>query len=156
MKYKQYLKDKHKVWFCENCLNVETEKLHIRHSTHTTEKQSVETAALIQFEPPPNTAQIVLNQSNDSIQLNDMIMNVFMKEIHGIVKEIRVEQTNMQVQIKRLTESTEEMKQKVESLVKSNEDLKNENDFLRKTVDNCNFKINNFAQNMLANKLEIC
>lgn len=154
LQYKQYLKDKHKVWFCESCLSVETEKLHIRHSTHTIEKQSVETAALIHSEPPPNQAQVVLNQSNDSIQLNDM--NVFMKEIHGIVKEIRVEQTNMQAQIKRLTESTEEMKHKVESLVKSNEDLKNENDFLRKTVDNCNFRINNFEQNMLANNLEIC
>lgn len=83
-------------------------------------------------------------------------MNVFMKEIHGIVKEIRAEQANMQTQIKRLTESTEEMKHKMESLVKSNEDLKNENEFLRRNIENCNFRINNFEQNELVNNIEIC
>lgn len=79
-----------------------------------------------------------------------------MKEIHCIVKEIRDEQANMHKQIKCLTESTEEMKNKVEMLLKSNDDLKAENVFLRKNLDNCNYRINTFEQNMLLNNLEIC
>lgn len=38
LKYKKYAKEKHKVWFCENCVNLETEKIQIRHSiTNTSE-----------------------------------------------------------------------------------------------------------------------
>lgn len=94
LNYKKYLKDKHKIWFCDSCLNTETEKLQIRHATRSTTKEPETTVAEVHMQPSnQESTPIQGTQNNDSIQLKDM--NVFMKEIHVIVKEIRVEQANI-------------------------------------------------------------
>lgn len=155
IKFKKYEKDKHKVWFCEACLDVQTEKIHQRHpATRGFTKTSETTVAQVhETTSKPDSEPIQMNKITSPEQVNDV---KFMKEIHRIVKEIRDEQSNMHKQIKCLTESTNEMKNKMETLFKSNEELKTENEFLRKNLDNCNYRINNFEQNILVNNLEIC
>lgn len=158
IEYKKYQKDKHKVWFCEKCVDDRTEIITERRlSTQGVFSRTSKTT------PVPETTNTTIKETAifHSVPLDVDVTDIsnmksFMNEIHSIVKEIRLQQIDMRTAINDLKTSTDGMDKKMEAIVKANEELKKENTELRKHLENCNFRINNFEQGLLTNNVEIC
>lgn len=154
IEYKSYQKDKHKIWFCEKCVEDRSELINERRlSTHLPfSRPSKNTPASVNINTETIATAVVVTAPKDDVTE----MRIFMNEIHSIVKDIRLQQIDMKKVINELRTSTDNMNTKMEAIIISNEELKKENTELKKHLENCNYRINNFEQGLLINNVEIC
>lgn len=75
-----------------------------------------------------------------------------MKEIHCMVAELCKRQDRMENELKNFKHSFED----IQKLIQSNKDLKLENENLKKNIDNHNFRLNGFEQELLVDNVEVC